>query len=280
MIMRLRRWEPETVRAATVALPAVAVATYAMVERVRIRRTPRLPEAARELDVVLRPDRSEPGQPDLTASRSPISMVAIGDSVASGVGASAAERSWPGALGQLVATALARPVRMRSLGRTGARAEDVRADQVPRLAELGHVDVIVVSVGANDATHLTPPDRFTTELQALCEEARAATGAPVLLTGIPEFRCARALGLPLRTLAWLCGQGLHQRQRKLAAELDGVEFVDVLADVSSDFRHDPGLVAYDGYHPSDRGATRLAEAIVSAVVALLDEPAGPSQLVS
>lgn len=279
--MTPRRWEPEAVRAATMALPAVAVATYAMVEHVRIRRVPRLPEAARELDVVLWPDRPEPMQPDPTASGAlaPISMVAIGDSVASGVGASAAERSWPGALGQLVATALARPVRVRSLGRTGARAVDVRTDQVPRLAALGHVDVIVVSIGANDATHLTSPDRFTAELQALCEAARAATGAPVLLTGVPEFRCARALGLPLRTLAWLSGHGLHHRQRELAAEFEGVDFVDVLADVSSDFRRDRGLVAHDGYHPSDRGAIRLAEAIVPAVVALLDEPTGPSQLV-
>lgn len=269
--MRLRQWDPEAVRAATVALPAVAVATYAMFERVRIRRVPRLPEAARGLDAVFSPDSLPADQPRPgAAATEPISMVTIGDSVTSGVGASAAARSCPGVLAQLVATALDRPVRVRSLGRTGARAEDVRTEQIPWLGELGHVDVVVVAVGANDATHLTPPERFTGQLAALCDEARAGTGAPVLLTGTPEFRSTRALGLPLRTLAWLCGQGLHERQRELAADRDGVHFVDVLADVSTDFRQDPGFIAHDGYHPSDRGAARLAEAIMPAVVTVLD----------
>ncbi len=262
-------------RTATVALPAVAAATYAVVEKVRIRRVPRLPEVAGQLDLVVKPGLAEPDRPTPSGGCSePLSMVALGDSVASGVGASIAARSWPAVLAQLAATSLGRPVHVRSLGRTGARAEDVRADQVPRLAELGHIDVLVLSVGANDATHLTPPERFTAQLRALCEEAGAITAAPVLLTGVPEFRCARAIGLPLRTLAWLCGQRVHDRQRELAEESPGVEFVDVLDDVSADFRQDPGLVAHDGYHPSDRGAARLAEAIVPALERLLADPAG------
>lgn len=262
-------------RAATVAIPAVAAATYAVFEKVRIRRVPRLPEVARELDLLVEPAGAGPGS-DRPASPArwsePVSMVALGDSVASGVGTTTAERSWPAVLAQLLASSLGRRVHVRSLGRTGARAEDVRAEQVPRLAGFGHIDVIVVSVGANDATHLTPPERFTDQLRALCDESRAATAAPVLLTGVPEFRCARAIGLPLRTLAWLCGQRVHDRQRELAAELGGVEFVDVLADVSADFRQDPGLVAHDGYHPSDQGAARLAEAVVPALEALLAAP--------
>lgn len=271
--MRPPRWEPDPVRTATVALPAVAAATYAVVEKARIRRVPRLPEVAGELDLLVEPGLSEPDRPTPSGSPAePLSMVALGDSVASGVGASSAARSWPAVLAQLAASTLGRSVHVRSLGRTGARAEDVRADQVPRLAELGHIDVVVLSVGANDATHLTPPERFTAQLRALCEESGAITAAPVLLTGVPEFRCARAIGLPLRTMAWLCGQRIHDRQRDLATEIPGVEFVDVLADVSTDFRQDPGLVAHDGYHPSDRGAARLAEAIVPALENLMADP--------
>lgn len=289
--MRSPRWGLDVGRAAPVAIPAVAAATYAVFERVRIRRVPRLPEVARGLDLVVEPAVDEPDQPWLEPVEpasdrlippgpwsEPVSMVALGDSVASGVGTSTAERSWPAVLAQLLANALGRRIHVRSLGRTGARAEDVRADQVPHLAALGHIDVIVISVGANDATHLTPPERFTEQLRALCADARAATAAPVLLTGVPEFRCARAIGLPLRTLAWLCGQRVHDRQRELATEFDGVEFVDVLAAVSADFRQDPGLVAHDGYHPSDRGAARLAAAIVPALEALVAAPgvAAPS----
>lgn len=253
------RWASATGRAAAVGVPTAAVAAYVAFETARIRRVPRLPEAARDLDLVVDAHRGGP-----TAS-----ILMIGDSVASGVGASAPERSLPVELARLVTADLDRPVHVRSLGRTGARAETVRAEQTPRFAEVGAVDVVVASLGANDATHLTPPDRFTADLRSVCEQARAATGAPILLTGVPEFRGARALGLPLRTLAWLAGQVLHERQRRLAEELDGVLFADVLARAGPEFRRDRDLVAYDGYHPSDRGAARLAEGMAPAVTAAL-----------
>lgn len=258
------------VRTAAVALPLAAVAVYAAVERFRICRVPRLAEVARGMDALVHPEGSSGSPPD---HPTPASIVTIGDSLASGVGSTAAETSLPGVLARLVADALGRPVRVRSLGVTGARAQDVRRNQVPHLVGLGHVDVVVVSVGANDSTHLTPPPRFAAELRGLCEEAHAATGAPVLLTGVPEFRCARAIGPPLRVMAWLSGQLVHERQRDLAARLDGISFVDVLAEVGADFRRDATLVADDGYHPSDRGAARLAAAMAPAVVAVLTEGA-------
>lgn len=268
-----RTWASVAGRLAAVAVP---MAAYSAVEAVRIQRAPRLPEAARGLDTVVWPDgaRTPGGGATDPAGLAPLSMVAIGDSVVSGVGCTAPERSVPGVLAGLVAHGLGRPVRVRCLGRTGARAEEVRAEQVPRLAGLGHVDLVVASVGANDAAHLTPPARFARALRRLCQEAHAATGAPVLLTGVPEFRSARAIGWPLRTLVWLAGRPVHERQRRIAAELAGVTFIDVLGEVGPDFLRDRGLMAEDGYHPSDRGAARLAEAIAPWVVTLMVEAGG------
>lgn len=264
-------WASAAGRVAAAAVPATA-AGYAALEAVRIQRVPRLPEAARDLDVTVHPA----GAGSHAADAAPVSLVAIGDSVVSGVGCSAPERAVPSVLARLAAEGLHRRVRVRCLGRTGARVRGVRAEQVPQLGALGPVDAVVASVGANDATHLTPPRRFAAELRALCGEAHAATGAPVVLTGVPEFRSARAIGRPLRTVVWLASQRVHERQRRLAAELPGVTFVDVLADVGPDFRTDPGLMAADGYHPSDRGAARLAEAIAPAVRSVAP-PAGLAQ---
>lgn len=266
-------WLSVAGRLAAAAVPAAAVG-YAAREAVRVQRVPRLPEAARGLDRVVPPGAAAmpagavEGQPggDAWAGGAPVSLVAIGDSVVSGVGCTSPESSVPGVLARLVADALGRPVHVRCLGRTGARAEHVRAEQVPRLAGLGPVDLIVVSVGANDTAHLTPAGRFAALLRSLCEEVHAVTGAPVLLTGVPEFRSATAIGRPLRTIVWLAGQRIHERQRRVAAELPCAGFVDVLAEVSDEFRRDPGLMAEDGYHPSDRGAARLARAIAPAVV--------------
>jgi lysophospholipase L1-like esterase len=270
-----RTWPSAVARLAAVAVSAAA-ATCAVVETVRIQRAPRLPESARGLDMVVPPGRAGASDHDLDdpGALEPLSLVAIGDSVVSGVGCSAPERSVPAVLATLVAQRLNHPVWVRCLGRTGARAEEVRAEQGPRLAELDHVDLVVASVGANDAAHLTPPGRFTAALRALCAEARAATDAPVLLTGVPEFRSARAVGWPLRLLVWLVGWPVHERQRRIATELDGVGFIDVLAEVGPEFRRDPQLMAEDGYHPSDRGAARLAEAIAPSLVSLMGEAVG------
>lgn len=244
--------------AAGLAVPAAA-ALYIAVEAARIKRVPRLPEVARDLDELV----------DAHRGGAPVELVLVGDSVSSGVGCTSANCSFPAVLARLVAAETDRAVHVRSLGWMGARAEQLRAAQLPVVESMGHVDVIVCSVGANDATHLTPPDRVAADLRTFCERAHAATGATVVLTGVPEFRSARALGAPVRTAAWLAGQLIHERQRDLGAEIDGAAFVDVLDAVGAAFRGEADLVAYDGYHPSDAGVVRIAETVAPAVVAAL-----------
>lgn len=264
--MRLLRL-PRSV--AALAVPVVA-GLYAVTEARRVRRIPRLPEASRGLDELVDADRPGPR----------VELVVVGDSVASGVGCTSAAASFPSVLARLVAAALDRPVRVRSVGWTGARSEQVRSEQLPVVEAMGALDIIVCSVGANDATHLTPPERVTANLREFAERAHAATGATVLLTGIPEFRCARAFGVPLRTTAWLAGRVVHERQRELGAQLESAAFVDVLEAIGEAFRHDPTLLADDRFHPSDAGAARIADAVAPAVVAALggaDDERGAGQ---
>lgn len=244
---------------AALALPALA-ASYAAVEAARIRRMPKLPERSRDLDALV-------GSGHAGAA---VQLVVVGDSVASGVGCTRVETTFPWQLAHGVADDLARPVRVRSLSRKGSCVADARAEQLPRLAELSPVDVVVTSMGANDATHLTPPARFDEDLLGFVEDLRALTAAPLVLTGVPEFRSLRALGAPLRTTAWLAGQRVHAQQRALAAERADVAFADVLGAVGTAFRADPeGMLAEDGFHPGDRGAAVLADAVRPTVTAVL-----------
>lgn len=247
---------------AAVALPTAAAA-YVAFEASRLRRIPRLPEVALALDQVFGTHR--PGQP--------LQLAVMGDSVASGVGATCAETSFPGVLAELASATLDRPVRVRSLGRTGARVADVRAEQLPALRQLGPLDAVAFSLGTNDATHLTPADRFAQDLRMVCAEVHEACGAPILLTGMPEFRCLRALGPPLRTVAGVLGRRIHELQREIADEHDAIVFVDVVSDVREAFFADPSLLAEDNYHPSDAGAARLAQAVVTPLLQVLERPA-------
>ena len=90
-------------------------------------------------------------------------VVWLGDSTAAGMGASGLGASLP----RQVADRMGRAVRLTVLARSGARIADVLRIQAPALARLAP-DVVFVSVGANDATHLTSRDRGSGGTTAGC----------------------------------------------------------------------------------------------------------------
>ena len=82
--------------------------------------------------------------------------VVLGDSTAAGRGANYAN-------GIAVRTARhlarSRPVLLVNLAVSGARVADVARDQLPAAVRL-KPDLVLLAVGANDATHFTPNGRF------------------------------------------------------------------------------------------------------------------------
>ena len=242
-----------------------ALGAWAVSERQRLRTIPRLPSVAEGLDAVVPPPAS--GREET----SPLRVVALGDSVMSGVGAGSVTASVPFVLATRVAEALDTPVRIRSLGRSGARVADVVAEQVPRLEEGEAPDVVVVSVGANDTTHLTPLARFAADLRTVIEATRAS-GAPIVVTGIPEFRSLAVLSTPLRYAAFCYGERVHGVQQQVTDAEPGAFFVDVKARVSEAFLRNPDLLAEDGFHPSPAGCACLADALAPAVIDALQSP--------
>ena len=183
-------------------------------------------------------------------------VVWLGDSTASGVGASAATTSLP----HRVATALDRPVDLRVLAVSGDRIDDVVADQLPAV---GRADLVFVSVGANDVTHLTTRGDFGRAYRRLLDGLPPA--ASVVVLGVPDMGSPPRLAQPLRAVAGLRGRQLAGVIRS-TAEQGGATFVDIAGATGPSFRHDPGrYFADDGYHPSDDGYRLWAEAVVRAV---------------
>lgn len=252
-----------------------ALGAWAVAERKRLQAVTRLPSVAEGLDAIVQP----PGQ--MREDR-PLLVVALGDSVMSGVGAGTVTAAVPYVLATRVAAALEVPVRIRSLGRSGAKVADVVTEQVPRLTEDGPPAIVVVSVGANDTTHLTPPARFASDLRAVIAEGRTA-GAPVVVSGIPDFRSLAALSAPLRYAAFTYGERIHRIQQEVADAEPGAVFVDVKAQSSEAFRESRHLLAEDGFHPSAAGCTCIADALAPAVVEALRSPLvrdGPPRLMA
>jgi lysophospholipase L1-like esterase len=245
-VIRSTRWFR---RAATgVAGLAIGVTLLLAAEIQLARMAPRLSPVDLDLDV------DGPG---------PL-MVWVGDSTAAGVGASAAEEALP----SQVAAGLGHRVGVRVLAKSGATVADVLSHQVPRVPTL-RPDVVLVSVGANDTTHLTARSQFRRDYEALVTRLSGGSGgAEIVLLGVPDMGAVPRLAQPLRALAGWRGERLDAEIAAVAAAHQ-VRYVDIAGSTGRAFRRHPDrYFAADRYHPSDAGYALWTR----AVLAVLGDP--------
>ena len=179
-----------------------------------------------------------------------ILYVALGDSTAQGIGASGPDKGYVGLIADRLRTAKGRPVQVINLSRTGARVDDVVADQLPKLAGLTP-DVVTVAVGGNDIRHYDAV-RFRSDVDALI----AGLPAGAVVGDVPWFmhggtgrdsaeaaeyvtQVAESRGLPVA--------GLHEAMQRRG-------WASMLTDFSADW-----------FHPSNRGYRIWADAFWEAV---------------
>ena len=207
----------------------------------------------------------------------PVRVVWLGDSTAAGVGADGPE----GTVARRVATAMAgtggRPVEVSVLATSGAQVADVRDRQVPRLMEDGapRPDVVFISVGANDTTHLIGTDRFGATYADVLDRLAPlmAPAGRVVLLGVPAMGTIPRFLEPLRTLAGVRGERLDDEVAAHATER-GLTYVDIAGETGAAFSESPDTTyAADDYHPSDAGYALWADAVVDA---LAEPPRPPS----
>jgi lysophospholipase L1-like esterase len=186
----------------------------------------------------------------------PLRTFWLGDSTAAGFGVTSAD----GVVGRQVARRMGRPVEVTVLASGGTTVADVVAQQLPRLPP--DAEVVFVSVGANDTTHLTRPGSFSSSYRRLLE--RLPPDACVVLLGVPDMGSPPRLAQPLRAVAGWRGRRLDREVRSLA-KATGATFVDIAGTTGPAFRRDRSLFAVDGYHPSDAGYGLWAGAVTSAM---------------
>lgn len=194
----------------------------------------------------------------------------LGDSLVEGVGAPLPTQSLPAQTAYRLSAHLHAPIHMRGYGIASSRVSDVLEQQAPHLDT--DVDLTLVMIGANDATHATPPWEFGRRLEQLIDEVVSRTGAPVVLFGLPDIHSAPLLARPLKNVAALLGDTLHAVQRRVAARHPGARYVPLREEIGHTFRrrtHE--LFASDRYHPNPNGYALIAEATARSVAALLRE---------
>jgi lysophospholipase L1-like esterase len=168
--------------------------------------------------------------------------IALGDSMTQGIGASSPQQGWVGQL----ARRLDVEVDVINLSQSGARVEDVIAEQLPvwrRLSPPPQGEIMTVLIGSNDV--MNPRHR------QLMSEAFSE-----LLALLPP-------GAVLSTVPSPTGAARQANQLIRAAHARG--------DIRAVFPDDPdplawrGRLAADRFHPNDAGYTTIADLFADAV---------------
>jgi lysophospholipase L1-like esterase len=178
-----------------------------------------------------------------------LEYLVLGDSTAAGVGGDYDR-------GIAVSTARAlgrdREVNMTNLAVCGARMRDVRRLQLGKAEQL-RADVVLLSAGANDVTHLTCVRSMRNDLRTIVQRLTAANpNVKIVITGSPDMGAPPRIPRLLRGIASLRTKQVNRMFVAEAARL-GLIFAPIAAVTGPQFRSDPSLFAADRFHPNDRG---------------------------
>lgn len=181
----------------------------------------------------------------------------LGDSTAYGIGVTDPA---DGVAGRVAAV---RNERVVMLGVSGATLSDVVERQLPRVAA-SDADIIYLSVGANDTTHLTRRPAFEAGYRRLL--AGLPADVPVVVLGIPDFGSPPRLPQPLRAIAGFRARQLDRVIQRVVADRPGTTYVDIAGPTGPPFRRDPDrYFSDDGYHPGPDGYELWAKAVLDTV---------------
>ena len=205
-----------------------------------------------------------PGPAD---SAAPVTLIWLGDSLASGIGADSPEASFPRKAAELACSAGGRSVHLTCLAQPGACAADVLDDQVPTAVRvLGPEAVAVVTVGSNDIGSLHSPRRFRRDYSAILDQL-SATGATVIAVGLPHIGSAAVMARPLRTIVGWVGRRADRQVRRLAAA-HGAHYVHIAVRAPWG-THPQTYLAADRWHPNDATYRMWADRVALRLSPLL-----------
>lgn len=172
-------------------------------------------------------------------------LLAIGDSIIAGVGATELSKALVGRTADAIAASLDCSVSWRACGVSGYNCERVLDDLVPELPG-DTADFVIVSVGVNDITGLTTMRKWRANMSLLLDKLRRhSPDATIAVAGMPPMHRFPLLPQPLRATFGMRSRSFDDALRAIVDGLPGT------VHVSLDFEADPGSFAPDGYHPSE-----------------------------
>ena len=124
----------------------------------------------------------------------------------------------------------------------------------------GQFDVVIISVGVNDVTRLTPLVKWQSLLMLLIARLREhSPDATLVFLMVPPMDRFPMLPQPLRAMLGIRAAMLNRVLGWVIGAHHGVIGVDLATEF------DASLLATDGYHPNARAIEEIADVIVAAL---------------
>lgn len=181
--------------------------------------------------------------------RGELRYVALGDSLAQGIGAGEPGRGYVGLLAARLERTTGRTVEVLNLSTTGVMIHDLVRDQLPALRAMTPPPALVtVTIGTNDAGRCPPA-----QLRRLFDELCSQLPPGALVADLPRFHRGRRAGAAAEASA-VIREVLAGHPALIAVPLDE-------ASRHTGRRHRSA----DLFHPNDRGHRRYADAFWSAL---------------
>lgn len=164
--------------------------------------------------------------------------IALGDSVAQGIGASSPQKSYVGQIAKHIENTTGRKVHIVNVSVTGAIASEVVRDQLPRIKGIAP-DLVTLDIGANDINKKIPAVEFEKNFRLILA---AIPTKKTIVADLPTFE----RGPGQATLI-----AINSRIHPIISEY-GFQLAPIF-DFTSATIHDWTTYAADFFHPSDKG---------------------------
>lgn len=164
--------------------------------------------------------------------------LALGDSVANGIGASSPQNGYVGLIARHIQEATGRNVHVINFSVTGATTADVLRDQLPKIQDL-HPDLVTLDIGANDVNKKVPEDTFIKNFSSILESLPAGK---TIVSDLPTFERG-----PKQSTLINLNEVIHS---EIAAH--NLRLAPIF-DLTSATIHDWTTYGADFFHPSNKG---------------------------
>ena len=190
-----------------------------------------------------------PRTPQLLGSGPSLTYVVMGDSTSIGQGTDY-QHSYALASAEYLASE--HRVTFVNVGVSGATIKDVLDSQLAKAVTF-KPSVVLLGVGANDATHFTSGKSIQNSLQRIVDGLRNANcNVHIVVTGSPAMDSVNRFPWPVRQL-----MGLRTRQVNNAfapiIRKSNLTLAPIALKTRDTFIADPTLLASDKFHPNARG---------------------------